>query len=72
MIIFFDKKFYHLKAVESTIKAYQGLAVFKIKNDKNKIKVKADNIDKDVNDMFKEEFCNYVLSETKKIKSQCL
>ena len=71
MTIFFDKKFYDLKAIENAIKAYQGLAVFRIKKDKNRIKVDAGNIDKDVRNIFRDEFCNYVLSEMKKIKSRC-
>lgn len=72
MIISLDKKFYDLTAIKNTIKAYDELADFDIKPSKNKIIVKADNIDKDVEDVFKDEFCNYVLSETKKIKSTCL
>ena len=72
MIISFDKRFYSLKAVKNSIKAYQGLAVFKIKKGTNKINLKVGNIDKDIKNIFKDEFCNYVLSEIKKIKSQCL
>ena len=71
MIIGFDKKFYVLKAIENAAKAYEELADFKVKTDKNKITVEASNIDKDVEDVFKDEFCNYVLGETKRIKSTC-
>jgi len=72
MIIGFDKKFYDLKAVENTAKAYKELADLKVKTNKNKIVVEASNIDKDVESVFKDEFCNYVLSETKRVKSICL
>ena len=72
MIIDFDKKFYVLKAIENAAKAYKDLADFKVKTDKNKIIVEANNIDKDIKNVFKDEFCNYVLSETKRIKSICL
>ena len=71
MIIGFDKKFYTLEAVKNAAKAYEELADFKVKTDKNKIMVEANDIDKDVKDIFKDEFCNYVLSETKRIKSTC-
>ena len=72
MIIDFDKKFYDLKAVKNTAKAYEELADLKIKTNKNKIVVDTGNIDKDVESVFKDEFCNYVLSETKRVKSTCL
>ena len=71
MTIFFDKKFYNVKAIKNTIEAYRGTASFKIRTGKNIIKVEAGNIDKDVKNIFKDEFCNYVLSEMKKNKSQC-
>jgi hypothetical protein len=72
MIIPFDKKIYNLIAIENTIKAYQELANFEIKTDKNKITVKAEGVEKETEDVFKDEFCNYALSEMKKIKSICL
>jgi len=71
MIIGFDKKFYALKSIKNAAKAYEELADFKVKTDKNKITVEANNIDKDIENVFKDEFCNYVLSETKRIKSIC-
>lgn len=72
MIIGFDKKFYTLKAIQNAAKAYEDLADLKVKADKSKITVEANNIDKDIKNVFKDEFCNYVLSETKRIKSICL
>ncbi len=72
MIISFDAKFYDLQAMRSTIQAYQGLADFKLKIKKKIFEVEASDIDTDVRDVFEDEFCNYVLSETKKFKSLCL
>lgn len=68
MNILFNKKFYSLGAIKRTIKDYKDLAVFEIKDEKNNIRVKMDNIDKDVKDIIKDEFCNYVLSETKRFR----
>lgn len=68
MTILFNKQFYHLQAIKKAIEAYKELAVFKIKEDKKKIEVNINNIDKDVKDVIKDEFCNYVLAEAKKLK----
>lgn len=68
MTVFFSKNFYSLKAIKKAIKSYKELAVFEIKEKNNIIEVKIDNIDKDIKDVIKDEFCNYVLAETKKIK----
>jgi len=65
MIIRFSKEFYTLKAVEKAIKDYNGLAVLEIKNNKDSIEVRANNINSDIKDIFEDEFCNYVLSEVK-------
>lgn len=70
MTITFDKKIYDLLAVKNAIKAYKGLADFDLKTNKNKIMIKIDSIDKDLALIFKDEFCNYILSEIKKIKLQ--
>lgn len=72
MIISFNKNFYNLKAVKNTVEAYKALADFDIKTNKKVIALKASNIDKEVKSMLKDEFCNYVLSEMKKYKTQCL
>jgi hypothetical protein len=72
MIIRFDKKFYDLRAIKNTIKAYQGLAELKVKTNRKSIELEAISIDKDIEGIFKDEFSNYVLSEMKKIKSLCL
>jgi len=71
IIIGFDRKFYDLQALQNTIQAYQGLADFKLKTKKNSFEVEASDIDKDVRGVLEDEFCNYVLSETKKVKSLC-
>ena len=68
MIIVFSKEFYQIDAVEKAVDAYQSLAVFDVKETVDKIKVEITEIDKDVKQVFKEEFGNYVLAETKKLK----
>jgi len=65
MSIRFNKKIYNLKAVRSAIRAYKGLAKFNVKNQKKYIVVSLSNIDKDVQSVIKDEFCNYVLSAIK-------
>ncbi len=66
MTIDFSKKLYSLKAIKKSIEAYNELAKFSIDKNKNKIKVKVTNIDKELNEeLLKNEFCNYVLSEIK-------
>jgi len=72
MIVVFDKNFYKTKAVKNSIKAYQDLALFNIEETANNIKVKISKIDQDVKKIIKDEFCNYVLAETKKINQKCL
>jgi len=62
MIINFNKKFYNLRAIKRTVKAYQNLAEFDIKEKKEYIKVKINKIDKEVKDIIKDEFCNYALA----------
>ena len=66
MTINFSGKLYNLKAIQSSIEAYSELGVFSVKKDKKNIKVEINNIDKDVKDIIKDEFCNYVLNEVKR------
>ncbi len=65
MEIKFNKKIYNLKAVKSTIRAYRGLADFDFKQKGAYIKVELKNINKDVEKIIKDEFCNYVLFSMK-------
>jgi hypothetical protein len=65
MTIKFDKKFYSLKAVKSAVKKYRNFADFGLKQKKNRIEVNLKNIDKDVSNVIKDEFCNYVLYSMK-------
>lgn len=65
MLIKFDKKLYSLKAVKSAVKKYRDLADFDLKQRKNCIEVNLGNIDKDVINAIKDEFCNYVLYSMK-------
>lgn len=66
MIITFSKTFYNLKAINSAIKEYANLGKFNVSDKKNEIAVTIKNIDKDVEDVLKDEFCNYVLALMKK------
>lgn len=68
MIINFNKQFYNLNAIQSAISAYKDLADFHISDNNKIIKLKVDNIDKDIKDILRDEFCNFVLSEIKKHK----
>jgi hypothetical protein len=63
MIVKFSKKFYNLKAIEKSIKTYQGLGSFHLKKDKDDIMVEITDIDNNFKNVLKDEFCNYVLSE---------
>ncbi len=68
MTIFFNKQFYHLQAIKKAVEAYQELAVFNIGERDDDIEVDIDEIDKNFKDVIKDEFCNYVLAETKRSK----
>ena len=68
MTIFFNKKIYSISAINKAVKAYKKIAIFKIIDNKNKIKVQIKSKDKEVKDILADEFCNYVLSETQKFK----
>ncbi len=63
MTLKFDKKIYKLKAIKLAIQAYQELADFNLSQEKKYIQVELKNIDQDVKDIIKDEFCNYVLSQ---------
>jgi len=66
MTLNFNKKFYNLKTIEKAIKAYRRLADFKVEENKNRIKVRIRNMDKEIKKILSDEFCNYVLAEMKK------
>lgn len=65
MIIVFGKKLYKLAALKRTIRAYSGLADFKIKNTRNSYEVFLDKISPEVEASIKDEFSNFVLAEMK-------
>jgi len=64
----FNGRLYDLRAIKNAIQAYRGLADFSLKTSKKNIELRASNIDKNLANIFKDEFCNYVLSEMNKIK----
>lgn len=61
ILINFDKNLYSFKAIKLAIKKYRNLADFDLEQKNNYIQVKLKNIDKDLKDIIKDEFCNYVL-----------
>ncbi len=61
MVIKFSKKIYKLNAIKSAIKQYQELADFSFEKKDDYIFVKLKKIDKDIEKIIKDEFCNYVL-----------
>jgi len=65
MIISFNKNLYPLKAIKSSIEAYDGLAKFKLSKQKGYYITEVSDIDKDVKNVLKDEFCNYIISEIK-------
>ena len=62
IVINFSRNLYTKKAIKESTKAYKELANFDIKETKDYIKVNLKNIDKDIKDIIRDEFCNYVLS----------
>ncbi len=68
MTISFSKEFYSISAINKAIKAYKKIALFKIVDDKKNIKVQIRSSSKEVKDIIADEFSNYVLAETQKIK----
>ena len=65
MHLIFNRDFYNLRAIKNTINAYNGLACFKILENKKAIRVAVKNISKEVKDVIEDEFYNYVLAEMK-------
>jgi hypothetical protein len=65
ILINFNKKIYPLRAVKLAIKEYRNLANFSLRQKGNYIIVELKDIDKDVVEIIKDEFCNYVLFKSK-------
>jgi len=65
MLISFSKKLYKIKAIKLAIKEYQNLANFSLEQKGNYIQVELKDIDKEVEQIIKDEFCNYVLFKSK-------
>ena len=64
--IHFNRKIYTKKAIENSIEAFCHLARFRVATSAKYFTVSADTIDKDVEDVLKDEFCDFVLAELKK------
>lgn len=65
IIVNFNKEIYSLASIKEAIKAYKGLTVFSVATKKDYFTVTLSKIDKDVETTIKDEFCNYVLAETR-------
>lgn len=61
ILIDFSGNIYSLKAVKSAIKEYCNLADFSFEKKKEYIRVRLKNIDEDIREIIRDEFCNYVL-----------
>ena len=68
IVINFNKKLYNFKIIQSVAKLYENVADFIFVEKKNYIILTIQNINKEVEDIIKDEFCNYVLSLTKNKK----
>lgn len=62
----FNTKIYKKPAIQKAISDHSHLAKFQLKDNKNYIKVKIENIDPGVKDIIADEFANYCLGMTKK------
>lgn len=62
IIIKFNKDLYSLPVLKSTAKLYKDLADFKFSQTGRYTQVTLKNIDDEVVDIIKDEYCNYVLS----------
>jgi len=65
MTISFKKSIYPVKAIKKTAQAYKNLAKFKIIEKGDYFVTELTDIKKDVENIIKDEFCNYVLSQIK-------
>ncbi len=68
MVISFSKKLYKKKAIKKSADAYKELALFQIKEVENEIKVEVKMLEELDESLFKDEFCNYVMSEIQEFK----
>lgn len=66
MQIRFTKKIYTRGAIQASINAFDHLADFAVVSQKDAITVTIENIDKELIDVLKGEFCNFVLAELKR------
>ena len=65
MTISFNKNIYSLKAIKKTIQAYKNLAKFKVAEKGSYFKIELTDIEKEIETIIEDEFCNYVLSQVK-------
>ncbi|MBL7154902.1 MAG: hypothetical protein ISS88_00130 [Candidatus Portnoybacteria bacterium] len=65
IIVKFNKNLYNLRAIKLAIKEYQNLANFSLRQKRKYFQVELRNIDKEVKQIIRDEFCNYVLFKSK-------
>lgn len=65
MIINLNKNIYPLSAIKSSIQAYKKLAKFYLLEKDNYYVLTLSDIDEQVKQVIKDEFCNYILSQVK-------
>lgn len=57
-----DRSIYSLSAIKKGINDYHGLASFSLEQKKDYFQVTARDVAQELRPLFKQEFCNYVLS----------
>lgn len=67
MKIILDKNLYSIEAIKNTINAYQneGIGDFAIKEKGDSFVIEGSNIEEDMKEEIKNEFCNFLVSEMK-------
>lgn len=67
LIIKFNKKIYPLAVIKTSIKSFEPVAKFQIKNTKDYIIVILNKIQPNIKEVIKDEFSNYVLANINNI-----
>jgi hypothetical protein len=65
MTIKFNKNLYNLAALKKAVKDYNEFAKFVIENSEDYFIVRINEVNQEVEAVFQDEFCNYVLGKMK-------
>ncbi len=68
IVIKFNKKLYNPRVIKSAVKLHKDTADFIFAEKNNYIELTLKNVDKEVEKVIKDEFCNYVLFLTQSKK----